>query len=127
MKRVLKSELQTSYPDWSLHLDKFLEKYPEFDRFTMLAELLDGDCVLWTTEKGFVIGRPNNYHNKTVFLIEAAGGEDHLEWFDEIQDIEEEVRAWGFEEIEAYGRLGWKKLMQGRGYSPKTIVMRKTL
>jgi len=125
MERIKKSELQTRFREWEPHLDRFLEKYPEFDKYEMLADLIRGEAVVWTNDVAFIIGRPNRYHTKEIFLLEALGGSDWQDWQDELDDIEQEVKAWGFDEIEVYGRLGWKKIMQGRGYSPHTIVMRK--
>jgi len=127
VKRIAKSELQTKYGEWSEYHDKFIEKYPEFDKYRMLEDLLTGESVLWLDKKGFVIGRPNYYHNATMFLIEAAGGEDCEEWVDGLDTIEEEVRAWGFTTVEFYGRLGWRKRIHNKGYTPAKIVMRKEI
>mgnify|MGYP001116258882 CR=1 FL=1 len=127
MKRLARHELKSEFSDIEPYVDKFTEKYPEFDKYAMIADLINGNSVMWKGDKFFVIGRPNRYHNKEVFLIEALGGEGPEEWLDLLPQIEEEVRVWGFPEIEFYGRLGWQKLFKGRGYSPEKIVMRKQL
>ena len=127
MKRVEKAALISEFSDIEPYVDKFCTKYPEFNKYHMIEDLVRGESVLWKNKDAFIIGRPNIYHNKTMFLIEAAGGQSPEKWIDDTSVIEEEVKAWGFTEIEFFGRLGWRKYVESKGYCPTKIVMRKSL
>lgn len=126
MKRLSVQDLRSEFPDLEVYFDKFCEKYPEFDKMEMVKDLIRQDSVIWKDENFFAIGRPNAYHTKTTFLIEAAAGEG-FDWLDNISVIEDDVKAWGFDEVEFYGRLGWGPMMKDEGYKPVKTVMRKTL
>ena len=125
--RVPKASLGSEFSDLERYFDTYVEKYPEFDKYQIIEDLVRGHAVMWRGPKCFVIGRGNHYHNAEMFLIEHAGGEDHEEWVEGIKDIEEEVKIWGFDAIEFHGRLGWKKSMAGLGYRPAKLVMRKSI
>lgn len=125
--RLTKEELKSEFQTIERHFDTFVNQYPEFDKYKMLEDLLQGKSVLWACDSGIVIGRPNHYHNQDIFLIEVLAGEHIETWVDYINVIEDEVRAWGFPEIEFYGRLGWNKMMSMRGFKPIKTVMRKEL
>lgn len=127
MSRLTKDQVMQEFDKLEPHFKKFCAKYPEFDMIEMLRDLFEGNAVLWANHKMFAMGRPNEYHNKTYFLIEALGGEDPEEWVDQIEIIEEDVKAWGFDSLEFYGRPGWKKYMGNLGYGEERIVMRKGL
>ena len=127
LRRVEKADLGSEFSYLGKYFDTFVEKYPEWDKWKMIEDLVEGNSVMWASPKCFVIGRPNYHHNTTMFLIEAAGGESHEDWVDDIKVIEDEVKAWGFDQIEFHGRLGWKKVMSQYGYRPAKLVMRKKI
>lgn len=126
MKLLEVHDLRSEFSDIEPYFDKFTAKYPEFDKLEMIRELLRGESVIWKGDSFFMIGRPTKYHNKTIFLIQAAAGEG-FEWMEYLPEIEAEIKSWGYDEIEFYGRLGWQNIMKERGYTPIKTVMRKEL
>jgi hypothetical protein len=93
----------------------------------MIASLLKGESILWRWNTGIVIGRPNRYHNKDIFLLEATAGEGLDQLLEELSFIEEEVLAWGFDAIELIGRKGWLKRSKELGYDKQYMLFRKDL
>ena len=126
MKLIHINDLKSEFSDIEDLFDKFTKKYPEFDKLEMVREILRGESVLWVDDRFFAIGRPNVYHTKTVFLIEAAAGEG-LDWLPNMAQIERDIKGWGYEELEFYGRLGWRSAAKEQGYTPVKMVMRKSL
>ena len=126
MKRVLKSEFSEIYPSLEPYFDTFVKKFPEYDKHRMIADVLKGNSVIWACDKGFIMGRPQQYHNKQNFFLEACCGEDAPSWID-MANVEEDVKAWGFTELEMSGRLGWKKYAANQGYKQHNIILRKEI
>lgn len=127
MKRVLAAQLESEFSDIEPFIDKFCKKWPEYDKLEMIQEVLQGNAILWAGDDYFLYGSPIFYPNLKVFMIEAMGG---LNLEDNIADsrlIEEEVKAWGFDVVQACCRKGLVPLMKGQGYSERSIVMQKRL
>jgi hypothetical protein len=105
MRMIPRNNLRSEFSDMEPYFDKFCSRYPEFNKYRMLEDLIRGESVVWKGSKCIVIGRPNYYHNCTNFLLEAIGGEDLTEWVDDLRGIETQVKEMGFDTIEFYGRL----------------------
>ena len=126
MKRITKSELQTKFANLKPMLEHYCSEFPEYDLHEMLKEVLVGDSVLWMGENSFAIGCPLTYHKATVFMMECTAG-DLTEILEAFPVIEADIKAWGFNEIELVGRLGWTKAAKPYGFEPNRVVLRKTI
>jgi hypothetical protein len=127
MKRIIKSELQTKYPELAPLLAKYIEEFPEYDLHCLLHGVLVGDSVMWASSTSFAIGAPLNYHNNDyTFMIDTAAG-DMQELLLSIPAIEKEISAWGFSEVEICGKLGWAKMMKPYGFTASRVILKKTI
>jgi len=91
--------------------------------------LTDKDMILWLVYN----------HNKLIAAIIteiicypqekrlgyfAVAGEDFDQWFHVGQEIEAWAKTEGCKAVEFYGRPGWLKKLQGKGYELTHICMR---
>lgn len=63
--------------------------------------------------------------HKTLMVVHTAG-DGMNEWLDDlIAAFDQFAKGMGCKFIEEYGRKGWQKTLQKRGWSPVYTVMRK--
>lgn len=108
-------------------LQKYVDRYPEFDKSDIIDDLVTGATLGFYGDKFLVIVRVNDYGNKQRLLVEHLVGSDHQEWLHEVEDIEAIAKQMGLDEVEFYGRLGWKNIMSEYGYKVEQVVMRKQI
>lgn len=102
---------------------------------TVLREVARGAMTLWVVcdEAGETVGAVL----VTIEVVQATGwkrasvhgygGERGIEALPLLDHIEAWARKYGCDEIEAVGRIGWRKLLGDMGYREDAVILRKRL
>lgn len=90
--------------------------------------LTGGKCDLWAIlDDGELLAAGITSTAGNTLVIEAIGGRDMPRWVGLIDEIGDMARRYGKTEIEIMARPGWQRVLARYGYSPRRIVLGRTL
>ena len=91
------------------------------------ADLASGRSLLWATPDCCIIAQFHRYPGGhfACHLQWAAGSLEAI--LTDLDSIEAEAKAQGCTEMLIDGRMAWMRLLQGRGYAPWSVTIRKEL
>lgn len=88
--------------------------------------IASGHMQLWPAPKGCAVTQIVVYPRKRALHIFLAGGE-----MDQLFDGESVVTAWGREQgcsmITLSGRMGWRRVLEPKGWTTTMVVMEKDI
>lgn len=119
------------YPQIEAATTYSVGKYNGVDIVKMIAS---GNMQLWAAfdeennvVEGVAITEIAVYPQRKILKFLCATGENLGRWIDHMGAIEKWGQNMGCDGFQAETRPGWKKILQGRGYTNSHIIMNKEL
>lgn len=126
---------QFDWPAVMRAIRTYTDRFPEDATLeSVISDVMAGRMRLWLVRDGdttvaavlVTVGTVDATGWKRV-SIHGFGGERGIEALPLLEQIETWARSIGADEVEAVGRIGWRKLLGALGYRELSVILRKTL